>query len=330
MKIFVGGSLQNVPVNKELGEQFIRKLGEMIVEREHILLTGCRGSLDRAIAEAAGQWLVSKGLEPRKQIISYRLKNDKPAHKVGRIQVSKRTDWELTHPDLDPPEQISDADVTIFIAGGHGTYHAANWARIAGKPVLGIGQFGGAGAAIFERERDRFPLRYAHLVTIEDFDNLNQDTDDVEQLASDTLALCEELIIPNTVFIVMSFKKEFDELFTVYHAVCKDLGFEAVRTDKVYSLEKILPRILNGIRHSAFVIADVTETSPNVFYEIGFAEGLGRPIIATAKEGTKLPFDIVDTPVTFWNSLEDLKAKLEPMIAEVKRDLGKGYKSDEP
>ena len=329
MKIFVGGSLTNVPVNRELCKQLIQKLGEMIVERDHILLTGCKGSLDQTIAESAGAYLESKGLEPRKHIISYRLKNDKPAHRVGRIQVSKRSDWELTHPDLNPPEQISDADVTIFVAGGEGTYHAANWARIAGKPVLGVGQFGGAGEAIFERERDRFALRYAHLVPVEEFDILNQDTDDVEQLAGDILALCEELIIPNTVFIIMSFKKEFDELFTVYSTVCKELGFEAVRTDKVYSLEKILPRILNGIRHSAFVIADVTETSPNVFYEIGFAEGLGRPVIATAKEGTKLPFDIVDTPITFWSSLEDLKGKLVPLIGEVKRDLGKGFKSDE-
>jgi len=329
MKLFVGGSLENVPVHKDLCQQFIQKLGALVVEHDHILLTGCKGSLDRTIAESAEAWLKSKGLDPRKHIISYRLKNDKPAHRIGRIQVSKRADWELTHPDLNPPEQISDADVTIFVAGGEGTYHAANWARIAGKPVLGVGQFGGAGEAIFERERDRFPLRYAHLVPVEEFDVLNQDTDDVEQLARDILALCEELIIPNTVFIVMSFKKEFDELFTVYSAVCKELGFEAVRTDKVYSLEKILPRILNGIRHSAFVIADVSETSPNVFYEIGFAEGLGWPVIATAKEGTKLPFDIVDTPVTFWSSLEDLKEKLAPLVAEVKRGLGRGYKSDE-
>ncbi|MBK7319900.1 hypothetical protein [Candidatus Villigracilis affinis] len=284
--------------------------------------------MDKTIAEAAGQWLERNGRDARKQIISYRLKNDEPAHRVGRIQVSRRTDWELTHPDLDSPEQISDADVTIFVAGGEGTFFAANWARIAGKPVLGVGQFGGAGASLYEKEREQFGRRYSHLVSIEDFDNLNQDTDNVSQLAEDVLALCENLTIPNTVFIVMPFKEEFDELYKVYKAVCNDFGFDVVRTDKVYSLEKILPRILNGIRHSAFVIADVTKTSPNVFYEIGFAEGLGRPIIATAKVGTKLPFDIADTPVTFWDNLDDLKSKLEPMINEVKIGLGKGYKTN--
>lgn len=327
MKIFVGGSLKDVVRNEELCQMFVQMLGERIVERDHILLTGCRGSLDKMIAEAAGGWLKKNGRDARKQIISYRLKNDEPAHRIGRIQVSKRADWELTHPDLDSPEQIADADVAVFVAGGHGTFHAANWARIAEKPVLGIGQFGGSGEAIFEKERERFAKRYGHLVTIEDFDVLNQDTDDVDQLAKDILNLCENLVVPNNVFIIMSFKKEFDELYNVYKAVCKDFGFNAVRTDKVYSLDKILPRILNGIRHSAFVIADVTETSPNVFYEIGFADGLGRPIIATAKVDTKLPFDIVDTPVTFWSNLEDLKSKLEPLINEVKIRVGKGFRS---
>ena len=327
MKIFVGGSLRNIAKNEELCQLFVQRLGERIVEREHILLTGCRGSLDKMIAEAAGQWLEKNGKDVRKHIISYRLKNDKPAHRVGRIQVSKRADWELTHPDLDSPEQIADADVAVFVAGGHGTFHAANWARIADKPVLGIGQFGGSGEAIFEKERERFGNRYGHLVTIEDFDVLNQDTDEIDQLAKDVLVLCESLMVPNTVFIIMSFKKEFDELYNVYKVVCKKFGFNAVRTDKVLSLDKILPRILQGIRHSAFVIADVTETSPNVFYEIGYAEGLGRPVIATAKVDTKLPFDIVDTPVTFWSSLEDLESKLEPLINEVKISLGKGYKA---
>ena len=328
MKIFVGGSLRDIPTHQDMASQFIQRLGEMIVEREHILLTGCRGSLDKTIAEAAGQWLLRNERDVRKQIISYRLKNDEPAHRVGRIQVSRRADWELTHPDLDSPEQIAEADVTIFVAGGEGTFFAANWARIAGKPVLGVGQFGGAGASLYEKEREQFGRRYSHLVSIEDFDNLNQDTDNISQLAEDVLALCENLIVPNTVFIVMPFKEEYDELYTVYKTVCNDFGFEAVRTDKVFTLEKILPRILNGIRHSAFVIADVTETSPNVFYEIGFAEGLGRPIITTAKTGTKLPFDIADTPVTFWNTLDELKSKLEPMINEVKTGLGKGYKAN--
>lgn len=43
-----------------------------------------------------------------------------------------------------------------------------------------------------------------------------------------------------------------------------------------YSTVEDNSAILAGIRRAAFVIADVTEPSANVFYEIGFAEGMGE------------------------------------------------------
>lgn len=327
MKIFVGGSLRAVPVDEELCRSFVERLGEKIVERGHTLLTGCRGSLDRTIAEAAVGWLERDGQDTsviRKRIISYKLKLDQPAHSVGRIQVSKREDWSLSTPDLSLPEQIAEADVTIFVAGGKGTFFAANWARIGGKPIMGVARFGGAGSVLFERERDQFTRKYANYVPKEDFDILNQYTDDVDQLAADVIALCENLMTSNTVFIIMSFDKQYDDLYDAYRSVCTGFGFETVRTDQVSSLERITPRILEGIRHSAFVIADVTEKSPNVFFEMGYAEGLGRPVVITAREGTELPFDIQDTPIVFWTTYKELKEKLERLVGDVKSKLGAG------
>ena len=326
MKIFVGGSLKSVEVDVELCKQFVEKLGETIVARGHTILTGCRSSLDKAIAESAAAWLERNGQEKdiRNRIISYKLKPDEPGHHIGRIQVSKRDDWSLSTPNLSLPEQIAEADVAIFVAGTEGTYFAANWARIGGKPILGVARFGGAGAVLFERERDEFSKKYSQLVSKENFDMLNQYTDNVEELAKDVLSLCENLMISKKVFIVMSFKEEYDDLYDAYDTAVKEFGFEADRTDQVTSLERIMPRILDGIKHSAFVIADVTEKSLNVFYEIGFAEGIGRPVIITAKEGTELPFDIKDTPIVFWSTLKELKQKLHTIIGEVKVKLGMG------
>ncbi len=51
MKIVVIGSLNHVPLHANICENFVSRLGEIIVERNHTLLTGCRGSLDKAIAE---------------------------------------------------------------------------------------------------------------------------------------------------------------------------------------------------------------------------------------------------------------------------------------
>lgn len=323
MKLFVGGSLRDVPVYSDLCVKFVERLGERIVEEGHILLTGCRGSLDKAISRAAFDKIEALGLDPRKQLISYRLKHDQPVHRFGRIHVSAREDWDLAHPQLSPPEQIAECDVALFVAGGEGTFYAKNWARIADKPVLGIAQFGGSGAAIYEMEKEQFDRRYAHLVEKQDFDLLNQDTDDIDQLVNDVLYLCDRVFIPNTVFSIMSFKDEYRDLFGIYEETCELFGFNADRTDESPSSERIIPRILEGIRRSAFVIADISEPSENVFYEIGYAQGLGREVIVTAKAGTRVPFDLADTPVEFWADFRELKGRLEGRIRSATQKLGR-------
>ncbi len=70
MNIFVGGSLENVPCYPDLCREFVRHLGEGIVARGHTLLTGCRGSLDKFIAEAAHHWLTSNDRDERQQLVS--------------------------------------------------------------------------------------------------------------------------------------------------------------------------------------------------------------------------------------------------------------------
>lgn len=327
MNIFVSGSLRDVPSYSDLCFRFVEQLASMIIERGHTLLTGCRGSLDRAIAEAAYKALMERGLDPRKQLISYRLKNEERAHQLGRVQISRLKDWELTHADLHPPEQIAEADVAVFIAGRKGTLLAANWARIAEKPVLGVAQFGGAGERLFERERSRFQQRYAQYVNVDEFDILSEDTDDCSQLADDVVKLCERILTPNTVFTIMPFTEEFRDVFDSYRDICDEFALNAERTDESDSSERIIPRILDGIRQSAFVIADVTTMSPNVFYEIGFAEGLARPVIVTAKKGTELPFDLADIPVLFWQSQADLRKKLRRRMGDIVAKLSRARRA---
>jgi len=214
--------------------------------------------------------------------------------------------------------------VTIFVAGGEGTFSANNWARIANKPVLGITLFGGAGAQIYEMERDRFEERYSHLVTKAQFDVLNQDTEDIEQLVKDLLYLSERVFTSSDVFTIMSFKPEYRDVFGCYDEVCreKEFSFHAVRTDTASSFERLIPRILKGIRNSAFVLADVSEPSMNVFYEIGYAEGFGKPTIVTARAGTALPFDLADMQVEYWSDCTELRDKLRKRLREVSSQLG--------
>lgn len=131
------------------------------------------------------------------------------------------------------------------------------------------------------------------------------------------VTLCEKIVTSNTVFTIMPFTNEFRDVYASYSSICNEFGYKAERTDESECGERIIPRILAGIHRAAFVIADVTYPSANVFYEIGFAEGMGRTVIVSAKEGTKLPFDIADIPVLFWSGQEELKDKLRKRIKEI-------------
>jgi predicted Rossmann-fold nucleotide-binding protein len=316
MRILVGGSLEDVPRDPELCREFVAALGREIVKRGHVLLNGCRGSVDKEVATAAQEWLGKNGGNPDKSIISYCTNINAPVHRIGRVRQSSLPDWQMNHPELRVPEQIEQADATIFIAGHDGTFLAKNWAFYARKPILGVPRFGGAGETIYDQELARF--RTNSPATAEDYETLNQVSTDVSHYVAEVVTLAERLVTPRSVFTIMSFEKEFRDVYASCKEVCKEFGLEAERTDETGSLERIIPRIEKGIRGSAFVIADVSAATPNVFYEVGFARGLGKELIMTAKKGTKLPFDVGDIPAIFWEIQEDLKEGLRKSIGDLR------------
>ena len=324
MKLLVVGSLKDVPSYPDLCGTFITKLGEQIVERGHTLLNGCRGSLDTAIAKAAEARLRALGRRPENQLVGYRLSEAEPAHRSGVIRISKRKDWDLTHPQLEPPEQIAESDAAIFVAGSQGTFIAANWARIAGIPVLGVSEFGGAGKALYAFERLNLAKTCGRSVTQEEFDILNQDTTDMAQLASDVVNLAERIVIPRSVFPVLPFSTPYADVKDTFQACCRDAGLELEDIEQEATTARIIPRIIDGIRRAAFIVADISESRPNVFFEIGLAHGLNKPTVLTAKVGTIIPFDMGDNPVLFWDTQRSLREQLSRRLQALSAKRGRG------
>lgn len=313
MRVFVGGSLRNIRRDPDFCRDFVAALGTEIVRQGHVLLNGCRNSLDQEVATAAQNWLTQNAGSPKNQIVSYCLKGDPPIHSLGTVRSSALTDWQMDHSELEVPEQIELANATIFIAGKDGTFWARNWASFAGKLVFGIPRFGGAGEIIYNQELKR--LRETAPAVAAEYETLNSLSSDVIDYSKEVVRLVERLITPRNVFTIMSFKREYRDVFTSFKEVCKEFKFEAERIDQSLSLERIVPRIEMGIRKSAFVIADVSELSANVFYEVGYAKALYKDVILTAKKGTQLPFDMSDIPTIFWEIQEDLKDGLRRSLA---------------
>jgi len=313
MRIYVGGSLRDVPINEDLCCSFARALGVEIVKQGHYLLNGCRCAFDEEIAKAAHDWLLANdAANAGERIISYCLKSQRPIHNFGRVSTSALPDWQMTHPKLLVPEQIERATAAIFVAGREGTFWARNWAFYARRPILGIPRFGGAGEEIYQQELERL-LACSPLMG-NDFETLNRLSSDVASYAKQVVDLTKRLVIPQIVFSIMSFDKEYLPVFKSFEQVCKEFGFKADRTDQSLSSERIVPRIENGIRNSPFVMADVSDESVNVLYEVGFARALGKDVILTARKGTTLPFDAHDIPTIFWQKQADLRTELRKRI----------------
>jgi hypothetical protein len=113
-------------------------------------------------------------------------------------------------------------------------------------------------------------------------------------------------------FVVMQFTQPFNELWkSVVQPICESRKIEAKRADDDYGPGMIIADVTARIRESAVVIAEITPTNANVYYEVGYAHALGKPTILIAERGTKLPFDISGFRVLMYENSIDGKAKFE-------------------
>ena len=119
------------------------------------------------------------------------------------------------------------------------------------------------------------------------------------------------------IFIAMPMGEGLLDLDDVHDAIkhaAQNCGFTAERTDDVQSNERITDRLLESIRRAEYVIVDLTGSRPNVFYEAGYAHGLGKTPIYVARGGTKLEFDLRDYPVILFDNMRELRTGLEARL----------------
>ena len=107
-----------------------------------------------------------------------------------------------------------------------------------------------------------------------------------------------------------------------------EAGYDPQRIDKKEHINKIDDEILAEIRRSRFVVADFTSEIINqddhpinivrggVYYEAGFAQGLGIPVIWTVRSDcvNYMHFDTRQYSHLVWNDAADLKLMLRNRI----------------
>ena len=99
-----------------------------------------------------------------------------------------------------------------------------------------------------------------------------------------------------SVFVLMPFQDEFDSVFNDFiRPAFESLGdsqFQVTRADDIGNQRNILHDIVARIANSDLIVADLTGSNPNVFYELGLAHALRRPTILLTQDVEEVPFDL--------------------------------------
>jgi hypothetical protein len=122
---------------------------------------------------------------------------------------------------------------------------------------------------------------------------------------------------PDRCFVAMWFADELDSAYQLGFAkAIEECGFKPYRVKEDPTHKAIIDRILSEIRRAHFVVADFTGHRQSVYYEAGFARGIGREVIGCCREGeTKgLAFDTRHLGHIVWADADDLRRKLTDSI----------------
>ena len=117
---------------------------------------------------------------------------------------------------------------------------------------------------------------------------------------------------PRAFVVMLQFTSPFDELYQeVIWPVCTEAGIEAYRASDVHRPGIIMQDIVQGLAESDVIIAEITPANPNVFYELGYAHAMHKPVIMLAEQGRELPFDVSGYRVIFYEDAIRGKSVLE-------------------
>ena len=99
----------------------------------------------------------------------------------------------------------------------------------------------------------------------------------------------------------------------------ENIGLKVVRADMIGEPGLITTQILEHIKKSQLVIADLSYLNPNVFYEVALRHSLRLPVVQLIRKCDRLPFDVaqVRTVVLDTTNIFSLVPKMQVYISEI-------------
>jgi hypothetical protein len=126
---------------------------------------------------------------------------------------------------------------------------------------------------------------------------------------------------PRLCFVLMPLG--IPRLLTIYESVVKpaieDVGLEALRSSDILGTAAIIEDVWRSIFNARVIVAELTGSNPNVFYELGIAHTVGREVVPISQEHTV--FDIGHIRHILYEDtvagLDELRQKLRGTLQNV-------------
>jgi len=327
--IMIIGSIEDESQRESL-EQLGSSLGQAIIENGHIALNGGTDlplHVDKYVANGAKEICDIKNYQESERIIAVVRKGGTP-HGIGKILSASGDTENEKRMGL-----IQKADAIIVVGGSSGTKEYLALAEMVKKPIIPVPILEGAAQEYWNRYSKGLPDYLPDFLKTEDFEDLNQvvqsdkTINDIAEVAVDLAK--KTFAESNYIFIAMPFGKKYNNtLRAIERAIdmvndeVDEVQYVCERIDKAQDVMKINEEIEKRIKKAKIIIADLSESSANVHYELGLARGQGITAIPIAEEGTELLFDNQNFRTEFYDlvdpDINSLEKKIEDFAIKLK------------
>lgn len=140
-----------------------------------------------------------------------------------------------------------------------------------------------------------------------------------------------KLIVKDFLFVIMAMQNKEDkdadtakynhELFAIESSIiaaASHCNMRAELANNNHGGDMIMSKIVENIKKAEIIVADLTYERQNCYFELGYAMALRKKIIITAKEGTKIHFDVRGYEILTYDSPRDLNDQLKQALLNMR------------
>lgn len=136
--------------------------------------------------------------------------------------------------------------------------------------------------------------------------DLNKNLDFFSNIGVNPSATIDDTLV----FVLTPFNEKYKTQYDTIRDVVTNLGFRCTKGDDSNVSSNILGHIIQQISKSRIVIANISGRNPNVFYELGIAHALGKPVLIVSESLTDIPFDINSSRILAFENEAELSERL--------------------